>query len=135
GVACDRSGGGGPLTPARSAFPGAAASAPTAGSSDAPPMNDEAPRLRGFACVEPARGSVLGDGLLGHDLLRRGLGHGLGSGLLRDRRRGRTGRLRGDLAAGVAVAGVVALALGRLAIALAHRLLLEFVAVARPCTP
>src|SRR5690606_41773407 len=79
------------------------------------------PRSRGAPCVSAcAPDLLLGDGLLRHGLLRRGLGHGLGGGLLRDRRCGRTGRLRSGLAAGVAVAGVVALALGRLAVALAH---------------
>src|SRR5690606_28840110 len=69
-------------------------------------------------------------GLLSGGPLDRLLGHGLGGlgrGLLRHRGLGGAGRLGGDgVAAGVAVAGVVALALGGLAVALAHgRVLLE----------
>src|SRR5690606_11879751 len=62
---------------------------------------------------------LLDDGLL-RDLLSRRLGDGPGRGLLRHRGGSGAGRLGGCLAAGIAVAGVVALALGGLAVALAH---------------
>src|SRR5690554_2405271 len=61
------------------------------------------------------RNLLLRQGLLGHDLLRGRLG-----GLLGHRSSGGTGRGGYSPRARIAVAGVVALALGGLAVALAH---------------
>src|SRR5690606_37170405 len=68
---------------------------------------------------------LLGSGLLGDGLLGGGLGRRLGRGLLHHRRRNRTGGLGDGTRTGVAVAGVVTLALGSLAVALAHVVLLD----------
>src|SRR5690606_19496893 len=78
----------------------------------------------GPSCTAPAGCLLLGDGLLGNHLAGRAL-----AGLLRHRRgAGAGGGLR-HLATGIAVAGVVALALGRLAVALAHRVAPGFCSV------
>src|SRR5690606_31964152 len=68
---------------------------------------------------------VLLGGVLRDGLLRGGLGRRLGGGLLHHRRRNRTGGLGHGARTGVAVAGVVTLALGSLAVALAHVVLLD----------
>src|SRR5690606_17814289 len=87
--------------------------------------HEKAPLARGFRFTPAVRRLLLDDGLLRHGLLRRRLGHGPGRGLLRHRGRGRARGLLGHLRTGVAVAGVVALALGGLAVALAHLVLLD----------
>src|SRR5690606_23053795 len=76
--------------------------------------------FRSGACAL-LRGRLLGDGLA------RRLGHRLGRGLLRDRSGRGAGAAggAGDAGARLAVAGDVALALGGLAVALAHLVLLE----------
>src|SRR5690606_17075751 len=72
------------------------------------------PRRGGVFIVTAAPGS-------GSGLLDRLLRHALAGDLLRDRRSGGAGGLGHGLQSRIAVAGVVALALGGLAVALAHR--------------
>src|SRR5678815_289134 len=64
--------------------------------------------------------ALLGGRLLGDDLLGRGLGGGLGRRLLHHRGGIGAGRLRRAVGPRVSVAGGGPLALGRLAVALAH---------------
>src|SRR5690606_11972530 len=94
------------------------------GASAAPTGMKKPRRGRGFGVA--ARAPLLLGRLLGDGLARR-LGHRLGRGLLRDRGGRGAGAAggAGDAGARLAVAGDVALALGGLAVALAHVLLLE----------
>src|SRR5687768_1883922 len=76
------------------------------------------PRVSGAFGSKAKTRRLPGSRLLRHDLLSRRLG---GCGLLGDRRAGAAGGLGGHVRAGIAVARVVALAFGGLAVALAHR--------------
>src|SRR5690606_7910072 len=90
--------------------------------SAAEPGARKRPAQGGPFFIVGAGGLLLDDGLLRHDLLRR-LDHALPAG---GGSRGRRGLTGGGRPAGtaLAVAGVVALALEGLAVALAHRMLL-----------